>query len=281
MNPNSPNSENIDKVEKQNLEKKDTKFFSDTLKLVTGSGFVQVFRMLISPVLSRLFLPEYFGILQNYLSIAKPLGLISSLRYDRAVVLPKEDKYAANMLVLSLTLNVLTSSSLFILVDLYRVQVANLLNSPELADFLWFIPLSVAALGIFEALKQWNSRERKYMRVSIAQVGSEVLGDGLTAGFGFAGFTSGTLMIIMQVVGQVLKFIRDSFDLKIIKQGIVEYKKLPLFNLWSNLINNAALYIPSILLSAYFSTTVAGYYAMGNNAIRLPVSNRWCALKPL
>jgi O-antigen/teichoic acid export membrane protein len=286
MNPNSPNSEDLDKVEKQNLEKKDTKFFSDTLKLVTGSGFVQVFRMLISPVLSRLFLPEYFGILQNYLSIAKPLGLISSLRYDRAVVLPKEDKYAANMLVLSLSLNVLTSSSLFILVDLYRVQVSNLLNSPELADFLWFIPLSVAALGIFEALKQWNSRERKYMRVSIAQVGSEVLGDGLTAGFGFAGFTSGTLMIIMQVIGQVfatlafgymvfredLKFIRDSFDWKIIKQGIVEYKKLPLFNLWSNLINNAALYIPSILLSAYFSTTVAGYYAMGNNAIRLPVS---------
>jgi O-antigen/teichoic acid export membrane protein len=144
----------------------------------------------------------------------------------------------------------------------------------------------VAALGVFEALKQWNSRERKYMRVSIAQVGSEVLGDGLTAGFGFAGFTSGPLMIIMQVIGEVfatlifaymvfredLKFIRDSFDWQIIKQGIVEYKKLPLFNLWSNLINNAALYIPSILLSAYFSTTVAGYYAMGNNAIRLPVS---------
>lgn len=286
MNPQKPKPDAPEQVEKPNPEKKDSKFFSDVLKLVSGSGFVQVFRVLISPILSRLFLPEYFGILQNYLSIAKPLGLISSLRYDRAVVLPREDKYAANMLVLSLTLNVLTSSSLFILVALFRVQVANLLNSPELADFLWFIPLSVAALGIFEALKQWNSRERKYMRVSIAQVGSEVLGDGLTAGFGFAGFTSGTLMIIMQVIGQVfatlafafmvfredLKFIRDSFDWRIIRQGIVEYKKLPLFNLWSNLINNAALYIPSILLSAYFSTTVAGYYAMGNNAIRLPVS---------
>ncbi len=49
-------------------------------------------------------------------------------------------------------------------------------------------------------------------------------------------------MIIMQVVGEVfatlafgymvfredLKFIRDSVDWKIIKHGIVEYKKLPM-----------------------------------------------------
>lgn len=266
--------------------RKDTKFFSDVLKLVTGSGFVQVFRVLISPILSRLFLPEYFGILQNYLSIVKPLGVVSSLRYDRAILLPKERKEAANMLVLSLGISFLFSASMFLLVWLFGEQVAAALNSPELAKYLWFIPLSIAALGFFEALRQWNSRARKYMRLSIAQVGSEVLGEGLMTGFGFAGFTSGSIMILMQVIGQVfatlafsylvfkedLKYILDNLDWKIIREGISKYKKFPLFNLWSNLISNAALYIPSILLSMYFSPTIAGYYAMGNNAIRLPVT---------
>jgi lipopolysaccharide exporter len=286
MNSNQIEPDNLPEKPQKQTSKKDSNFFSDVLKLVTGSGFVQVFRVLVSPILSRLFLPEYFGIMQNYLSIAKPLGMVSSLRYDRAILLPKEDKYAANMLVLSLGLTFISSGSLFLLIWLFGDQVAAALNSPELAGYLWFIPLSVAALGIFEALKQWNSRERKYMRLSIAQVGSEVLGDGLTVGFGFAGFTSGSLMILMQVIGQVfatlvfsflvfkedLKFIVSSFDWVVIKQGIAEYKKLPLYNLWSNLINNAALYIPSILLSIYFSPTVAGYYALGNNAVRLPVT---------
>lgn len=266
--------------------RKDTKFFSDVLKLVTGSGFVQVFRVLISPVLSRLFLPEYFGILQNYLSIVKPLGVVSSLRYDRAILLPKERKEAANMLVMSLGITALFSASMFLLVWLFGEQFAASLKSPELAKYLWFIPLSIAALGFFEALRQWNSRDRKYMRLSIAQVGSEVLGEGLMAGFGFAGFTSGSIMIIMQVIGQVfatlafsylvfkedLKYILNNLDWQIIREGLSKYKKFPLFNLWSTLISNAALYIPSILLSMYFSPTIAGYYAMGNNAIRLPVT---------
>jgi O-antigen/teichoic acid export membrane protein len=266
--------------------KKDTRYFSDVLKLVGGSGFVQLFRVLISPILSRLFLPEYYGVLQNYLAIAKPVGVVSSLRYDRAIILPKEEKYASNMLVLSLGIITIVSASLFLAVRLFGLKLAVALNSPELVRYLWFIPVSVAALGYFEALKQWNSRERKYLSLSIAQVGSEVLGDGLTAGFGFAGFTSGSVMIAMQVVGEVfatvafaflvfkedLKFIIPNFDWQLIKQGIVEYKKLPLLNLWSNLIANAALYIPGMMLSAYFSTTIAGYYAIGNNAIRVPVT---------
>ena len=281
INMNIPSEEIAESV-----PDKDTKFFSDVLKLVTGSGFVQAFRALISPVLTRLFLPEYFGVLQNFLSISKPLGIISSLRYERAILLPKERKVAANMLVVSLVITIIFSVVMLGFVWMFGDNVAQALNSPELDRYLWLAPLFVAALGIFEALRQWNSRERKYMRLSIAQVISEVTGEGLMAGFGFAGFTSGSIMIVMQLVGQIfattsfsylvfkedIKYILDSLDWSIMKATMIRYKKLPLFNLWSNLISNAALYIPSILLSMYFSPTVAGYYALGNNAIRLPIS---------
>ena len=286
MEPNFNDSTTPVEAPAEKISQKDTKFFSDVLKLVTGSGFVQAFRVIMSPILSRLFLPEYFGILQNFLSITKPLGLISSLRYDRAILLPKERKVAANMLVLSLAITLIFSVVMVGFVWLFGEDVAHALNSPELARYLWFAPAFIAALGIFEALRQWNSRERKYMRLSIAQVVSEVTGEGLMAGFGFAGFTSGSIMIVMQLIGQLVataafsflvfkddvQYILKNLDWQVMKAGLIQYKKLPLFNLWSNLISNAALYIPSILLSLYFSPTVAGFYAMGNNAIRLPVS---------
>jgi len=175
-----------DQNEPKGYAKKDAHFFSDVLKLVTGSSVIQVIRIVLSPILSRLFAPDAFGVLQNYLAIAKPVGVNSSLRYERAIMLPKDRKYAANMFVLAMGLSVLVSLLLLVLVWLGGGWFANVLNSPALAKYLWFLPLSVAAIGIFEALRQWNSLERKYTRLSITQIWNEVLGDGLTAGFGFA-----------------------------------------------------------------------------------------------
>ena len=272
--------------ENQGYAKKDSKFFSDVLKLVTGSTVVQIIRIIVSPILSRLFAPEAFGVYQNFLSLSNTIGLNSSLRYERAIMLPRDKRYSANMFVLASTLPLLVAVVLWVFVWLFGVPLSNALQSPEMAGYLWYLPILVAATGIFESLRQWNSLERKYMRLSVIQIWNEALGDALDVGYGFAGYTGNWVMIAMQIVsysaatltflGLVLKedfkFIKENFDWGVIKKGIYEYRRLPMFNMVSNLISNAALYLPNMLLSAYFSTTAAGYYALGNNAIRLPVT---------
>ena len=75
--------------------KKDFGFFYDVVKLISGNGFAQAVKVLLSPIISRLFLPEFFGITQNFSSIANILAVISSMRYDQSIMLPKEEKKAA------------------------------------------------------------------------------------------------------------------------------------------------------------------------------------------
>ena len=75
---------------KQTDRKKDFSFFYDVVKLISGNGFVQAFRIILSPIISRLFLPEFFGITQNFSSIANILTVMSTLGYEQSIMLPKE-----------------------------------------------------------------------------------------------------------------------------------------------------------------------------------------------
>ncbi len=273
------------KAESQ-AKQKDFGYFSDVLKMLGGNGFVQVFKTIVSPIISRLYLPEYFGVLQNFSSIANIFSIISSLRYDQTIVLPKKEEQAVNQFATSILLVLVTTPIVVLLVYFFKDDVARLLKSPELEDYLWFVPLSFLVVGIFNVLKQWNTRKRQFLRLSTAQVASEVTSDGMAVGFGFAGMASGSTMIISRIAGQVVsslalgflifredgRYIFSQVNWKIIKQGIITYKKFPLYSIWAAFLSNASLYLPGLLLSGYFSPTEAGYYSMGNNVVRLPVA---------
>ena len=96
--------------------KKDFNFFYDVLKLVSGNGFVQVFRTVLSPVISRLYLPKFLGLAQNFSSIANIFAVIAALRYDRSIMLPKDEKQAANQFGVSVFFSLITAPVFMILV---------------------------------------------------------------------------------------------------------------------------------------------------------------------
>jgi len=266
--------------------KKDFNFFYDVLKLVSGNGFVQVFRTVLSPVISRLYLPKFLGLAQNFSSIANIFAVIAALRYDRSIMLPKDEKQAANQFGVSVFFSLITAPIFMILVFMFGERIALLMNSPELVDYLWLIPLYVFAISLFVIFKQWNARKRKYMRLSISQAANEIISDGTTVGLGFAGLASGISMILSRISGQVIsalalgfqilkedgKFFLDKIRWKPMRAGINQYRSIPIFGIWSALLSTMALYLPGIILSAYFSPTNAGYFALGQTVLRLPIA---------
>ena len=61
--------------------RKKTSFGSDVLTLVSGTTFAQILTILATPILTRLYGPEDFGLLALFLSITGILGTIVCLRY--------------------------------------------------------------------------------------------------------------------------------------------------------------------------------------------------------
>ena len=267
-------------------EKRKGGFVADVLKLVSGTTFAQILTVATAPLLTRLYGPEAFGLFALFVSVVNVVGVIACLRYELAIMLPEEDEEAANVLGVSLGFAALVSGLLIPLVWLMGSSYAESLKSPELSKYLWLTPPVVFVGGIFLALNYWNSRTRHFGRLSLARVTSAATTTGIQLGAGYSGHTGGGGLITAYATGSTVAtlilggqiwrddgaLLRRSIKRTKLVAVMKRYRKFPLFDAWAGLLNAISWQLPAFLLSAFFSSTVVGYYALGNQLLRLPMS---------
>lgn len=268
------------------VPRKKTSFASDVFTLVSGTTFAQILTILATPILTRLYGPEDFGLSALFLSITGIIGIIICLRYELSIMLPKSDEEAANLLglsfVIALTLSIITIP--FIWFGKHSIQ--NILKAPQLGTYLWLVPLFIFVSGIFLALEYWNSRTKHYKRLSVAKVVRSIAVTGTQIGAGFSGYATGGSLISASLVGQSVStlilgsqiwkndkslFLR-SISLKKILEVLKRYRKFPLVDSWSALLNTISWQMPIFLLSYFFSPVVVGFYSLGFRLLQLPMS---------
>jgi O-antigen/teichoic acid export membrane protein len=264
-------------------------FAGNVLKLFVGSAFAQGLNVLASPILTRLYEPADFGLYSIFMSIAGILSTISCLRYENAIVLPKEDEEAANLMGVSFLMAGLVSLLTVPIIWLGGPFILSLLKVPRLGPYLWLIPpitfFGGTTLG-HPALNNWNTRTKKFERLAIIQIINAIIMVGIQLGAGFIGWATGGSLIGGIFVGSVLStsilgwlvwrddgtLFKTSIHFKDMVLGIKRYRKFPLYDSWATLLNTISWQLPSFLLSIYFSPTVVGFYALGNNLLRMPMN---------
>lgn len=201
-------------------------------------------------------------------------------------MLPEKDEDAANLLALSLILAATISIITALVIWLGGETLLSLLKAPGLEPFLWIVPIFIFLRGVFLALNYWNSRTKRFGRLSIARVTASVVTTGTQLSAGFSGYPTGGSLIgasllgwtastlilggqIWRDDGQLLKKSIDRFDMI---AGLKRYRKFPLFDTWSSLLNVISWQLPAILLSVFFSSAVVGYYALGMMVIQIPMN---------
>lgn len=261
-------------------------FRSDVLRLASGTGIGQLIGIATAPIVTRLFAPEAYGIAAFFVSLTAILSVLACARYELAIVLPENDRDAANLFWLSLLSAVVFTFLVSVAVWLGGPTIMALTSAPELLEYLWLIPLVVLIHGVFTALNYWNTRTRHFIRLSIAEITSRVTGTAATLGAGFTGHATGGAMIYAGIAGRVLatlvlggQIIRDngrflirSFDWAEIVAGMKRYRKFPLYSSWSSLINIASWQLPIVLFGLFFSPAVVGLYALGFRILQMPMS---------
>ena len=125
-------------------------FATDVLKLVTGTTFAQIIAVLASPLLTRLYGPEAFGFLALSTSIITSIiRVVACMRYELAIMLPKTDEEAANLLGLCLlcvaVISGLTVPALYFGGD----ALLSLLRAPGPGSYLVLVSPFVFAGGCF------------------------------------------------------------------------------------------------------------------------------------
>lgn len=266
--------------------KRNTTFKGDILRLVSGSALAQVITLLSAPILTRLYGPEAYGIVALFTSITGIVGVLACMRYELSIVLPDSDREAANLLVVSLMMSVLISSLTIPMIWYGGDQLLSWVNMPALAKYLWLIPLTVLINGIFTALNYWNTRTKHFTRLSVAKVSSQVAGTGASLGLGFSGYANGGSLIIASLCGQAVattvllgqilrdngRFILGSITWLEMWNSVKRHRRFPLVSSWGALLNSASWQIPILMLGAFFSPVIVGFYSLGFRLIQMPMS---------
>jgi len=268
------------------MSKLPTSFAANVSKLITGSVLAQGLGVLVAPIVARLFAPEAFGVAALFASITGTIGVIACLRYELAIMLPKTDEEAANLLGLSLFFVLITTGISALIIVFTGDIIAGLLKSPELKKYLWLTPIAVFVSGTFLVLNYWNSRTKHFGRLSIARFISSVFTQSTMLGAGYAGFASGVVLIGSRIVGQLISTLflcsqiwrndRHLFIASIrwkeMTAGLRRHKNFLVYGTWSALLNTASQQLPVLLLSFYFSPKIVGFFALGKTVLSIPMS---------
>jgi lipopolysaccharide exporter len=260
-------------------------FLGDVAKLTTGTVVAQGLVALASPLVTRLYGPAAFGALALFTSATSIIGVIACLRYELAILLPEDDHDAASLLGVSLLSAAGIAALLSPVAELVRPFAARQSSLSGLVPYLRVLPVAVLATGTFQALNYWNSRTKRFSRLSVAKVANAVATVAIQLVFAAVGLRSGTGLIGAYAGGWVASSFAlgfqtwrdDRASLRGVRwqrmaEGLRRYSKFPLVSTWAGLLNSVSWQLPSFMLAYYFSETVVGYYSLGNYVLRVPMS---------
>lgn len=255
------------------------KFLRNVSTLALGTIISQAIVVASSPLLTRLFTVEDFGVLSIFTSITVFFAVVSTGRYELAIGLPKKDDDALKIIKLIIFLGLAISIFYFIVIFILK----NLLYFEDDAGFLlgntsYISPIYIFFIAVFSALSYWNQRNKKYKLITISNAIQVIAATFFSILFGILGFHDGMIwsLVIGVFVACIYILLKEKLlpdiwaqkkDLFIVAK---EYKSFPRYMILSDLSLTASQQFIPLLFSVLYSTTVVGLYSLANRMLRLP-----------
>lgn len=261
-----------------------SRYVRNIATLMTGTALAQAIPIAISPILTRLYSPEEFGIFAFYMAIVLIASVAVTGRYEMAILLPKRDGDAFNVVALAIGLSGAVSGVLFLLVVLFNRFFSELVDVPGLSRWLYWVPASTLLVGIYQSLNYWSNRKGHYRRLAISRVTQSSSSAMVQLGGGYGGSGAGGL-VGGQLIGQALSSVvlgrliykedhaqaRKITKLRLIAMAR-RYSDFPKYLIAAHGINIVSAQMPVILLSMLFGTATAGFYTLTHRIMGAPIS---------
>lgn len=275
-------------------------YLKNIFTLMSGTIISQALMLLLAPILTRLYLPEEFGGYSLFISITSVVGLVSSLKYDQAIMLPKSEHNANALFLLSLIITSTTTLISFIVI--VAIDYFGVHRSKEVEQIIRYIPVGIFLVGSLQVLIAYLSRNQKYKAIASNRV------------------TNSLTMIVLQIGGRKIDLLDKLFQNPIATQITTQLKHLdwltigkiiadtislisllihislftklrtiratslrlranarkhyyfPRYQSLTVLSNSVSQNLPVFLLASLYSVEVAGLYALTVRVLKAPIN---------
>ena len=204
-------------------------FIRKVFILFSGTSIAQLIPILISPILTRIYTAQEFGTFGLYVAIVALFSVISTGRFEIAILLPKKNIDAVQLTNLSLLLAVLFSVFISFPLLIWGDHLSFWFNNSNFKNVVYLIPIAIALNGFVQSLNYWTNRMNNFKLIALGKVGR-------STGSSIAQIMTGLAQIgtIGLVFGQMFGVVIEVFILvknyKLIKNFKI-FSKKKLFNL--------------------------------------------------
>lgn len=259
------------------------RFVRDVVVLAGGTAIAQVVAVLVSPLLTRLYTPEDFGVLATYAALLGILTPVAALKYNVAIPLPRSRTAAANLLVASLTSVAMVTVVATAAIGLLQVAIPGQAGLFALGLWIWLLPLGLMGGGVYAALMFWSIRKKGYRLIARTKLSQAVGKTGIQLALGLLNLAPGGLLL-GHLTGQtagVGTFARRlwSDDRRLLRNVtrkrvlamVRRYRGFAAMGSGAGLLNSGGMYLAPLLLVTFYGPGTAGLFALAERMVKVPV----------
>lgn len=250
--------------------------------LVSAGAVGQVVLLSVMPLVTRLYTPADFGVAAVFGALMATLLMVTSLRYEMAIVVAGSDRQAELLVRLSLILNLASALAVLTIIAIWREQIAQVLGSPEISAVLWILPLALVGGGAYRIFTFLAVRRKAFGLVATTRIWQSIAIALTQVGAGFVGAGAVGLiasLILGSVVGsrhlaRGTRMVQPLWKKEWLQFRMLarRFARFPRFDAPAALIDTLSVQLPNVLLLLFFGSTVAGWYLLADRAIVTPLS---------
>ncbi|MGD8894316.1 MAG: oligosaccharide flippase family protein, partial [Desulfobacterales bacterium] len=118
-----------------------SRFLKSVAILASGTALAQAIPILASPVLTRLYTPENFGVLALFMAIVSSISPAVCGKYEVAMVLPRSNRQGMELLGITLWIAFGLSLLFLFVVIFFSKFLLSLLNAQNLSTWIYLTPI--------------------------------------------------------------------------------------------------------------------------------------------
>ena len=220
-------------------------FSQDVLTLTSVPVISQIMGILLTPIVTRMYAPESFGLVNIFGSTIMIFSVFSTMGYHSAIILPKKNSTATNLLILCFFSMFCVSAISFLITIVGKDLIAEKLNAPSLVNYLWLTPIFVFFHGMYMTLRYWKTRLRRFDNLAASRISEIGARKTYQLSAGYLGITTTASLIYADLFSMIVKNLilmkdaglrtigfKKKTYLKLIAVAI-RYKKFPPVSVWS------------------------------------------------
>ena len=256
-------------------------FLKNILTLMGGTSLAQVIPIALQHLLRGLFEPEVFGVYSLYLSYIAIVVVISSLKWEMAIVIQKEDRKAINITALALITSFGVNTILLVIGIIFYDPLIVILKFPAGSGWwMLFIPVSAWLLSSYQIVNYWLVRKKAFFIISTNKMARRSAEGIVQTAFGIRNFGPGMLVgdiagnFVNLIVG-IYQSIRKGLSINQISipmMGVVarEQSEFPKYQALPALLTTISISLPVIIVTKYFGVLETSFFDLTRMVLLVP-----------